>query len=584
MTLIDRFLAEHPFFCALFEHERRILAHYIELYRCPKNSYLVLPNELQEVLWIVVRGRLAEYSEKRARFQDKTQKCHYREACGQDSASNPSTEDTSEETEAKKSGISHSNSDELQPPATAEIPANEDAEFSQKNKALLRYFYPGDLINVHALTEELIAQNEIISLEDDTQVLCMTAFHLAKLAQQQPKIHRALRPLYNVEGYLVSGLPMPVWQQMSEVPPPHTRNFGKQWLQRRSLLRSHNSWLNSIVASFVLGVMNIWQFSQLHWEAIPFFNVILALFSLLTLGFVVMQRSRCEYTLKRSLLHITERDLLGLSSKIKSYPLLSISQVELLKIPVMTRFFQFGGLRLHTYNGEVVQIFPIDRVKKWLTVLQTSLKEARELQEQLQNSAQLKQFQKWHKLQPELIKEIDYRNDKLEGRLQRSLRALLIQTGPIALLALVGLLYSQKSELYKIYLTIPLIALGLLLIFQVMRWSRYSWRINEEFLFCSDKFLGYRGNRRIPIREIQDIRLEYLNILGFGTISLTVGAQLFRLQNLKHPQNILDEIESLRHSAKNLALLYRPEDFLTQKQLEMYHDFSRSHRPADNSQ
>ena len=154
----------------------------------------------------------------------------------------------------------------------AEIPANEDAEFSQKNKALLRYFYPGDLINVHALTEELIAQNEIISIEDDTQVLCMTAFHLAKLAQQQPKIHRALRPLYNVEGYLVSGLPMPVWQQMAKYHRRILATLANNGYNADPCCAATIAGLTASSHPFSWGVMNIWQFSQLHWEAIPFFQ------------------------------------------------------------------------------------------------------------------------------------------------------------------------------------------------------------------------------------------------------------------------------------------------------------------------
>ncbi|MEM9424028.1 MAG: hypothetical protein AAF975_04475, partial [Spirochaetota bacterium] len=317
MTLIDRFLAEHPFFCALLEHERRILAHYIELYRCARDSYLVLPNELQDVLWVVVRGSLAEY------------KIEY-----------PSQNDAIAGEEEIEGG--------------EEKPPKEDLP----QKELLRYFFPGDLINGSALTEELVTPNGIISLEDDTQVICMTTFHLAKLAQQQPKIHRALRPVYDSDGYLISGLPSPVWKQMSDIPPPHTRDFGKQWLRRKPLLRSHNSWLISIMTFFVLGFANIWQLQKLRWETIPFFNIALVLLSLFILIFTILQRYRNEYTLKRSLFHITERGLLGLSSKIKSYPLLSISKIERIQIPILTKLFHFGGLRVHTYHNEVVQIFP----------------------------------------------------------------------------------------------------------------------------------------------------------------------------------------------------------------------------------
>ncbi len=537
MTLIDRFLSEHPFFCALLEHERRILSHYIELYRCDKGSYLVLPNELQEVLWIVVRGQLAEYKTYKtetvaATLSTENQKIEYQE-----------TENAGE-------------------PAIA--------------KQLLRYFYPGDLINIHALTQEFVAPNEIVSLEDNTQVICMTTFHLAKLAQQQPRIHKALRPVYDPDGFLISGLPKPVWQQMNEIPPPHTRDLGKQWLQLKPLLRSHNSWANTIIAALMFSAANIWQMHKLHVQTIPFFNIALIIISLLIFIFIALQRYRNEYTLKRSLLHITERGILGLSSKIKSYPLLSISQVDLLPIPILpilTRLFHVGGLRIHTYHKEIIQIFSIDHVYKWQEILTNSLNEARQLQEQIHQSQTVKQFQKWHKLQPELIKEINYRNAELEGKLQCSLRALLLQTGPIVALVLTGLYYSFQSELIKIYLTVPLYSLVVILVFQILRWLRYTWRISEEFLFRHDNFLGGRHNHKIPIKDIQDVHLEYLHILGFGNISFRVNNQIIRLQNLKSPQNILDEIESLRYNHKD----FDSSNFLTHQQLEMYHDFSRNH-------
>ncbi|WGK68282.1 hypothetical protein P0082_07270 [Candidatus Haliotispira prima] len=603
MTLIDRFLAEHPFFCALLEHERRILVHYLELYRCPKDSYLVLPNELQEVLWIVVRGRLAEYSRKNGPDSDAPSDlapAHNVESDVQDDMEDNGTDNgeglsnraSAESNQAATESYSdrHNNS----PASEAEMahpsephpseapPSGAEAEAGQplpEQKRLLRYFFSGDLVNVHALTQELIAQNEIVSLEDETQVICITAFHLAKLAQQQPGIHRALRPVYNADGYLISGLPLPVWQQMNDVPPPHTRDLGKQWLQRRPLIRSYNSWHSSIVAFFVLVTANIWQFRELYWETVPLLNIILAFVSLPVLVVFIMRRYRCEYTLKHSLLHITERGLFGLSSKIKSYPLLSIREAELIIIPVITHLFQVGGLRIFTYPGEIIQIFPIDRVHKWLEVFQDSLRNARKLQEQMQYKETVSQFRKWNKLQVELIKDINYRSAEHEGKLPGSLRALMLQILPVFSLGLAALYYSLRSELLRIYLTVPLIALVLVMIFQLVRWLRYTWRINEECLFCQDNFLGHRYNHKILIRDIRNVHLEYLNILGLGTISLMIDDRVIRLQNLKNPQSILDEIESLRHRAKSPVSGSGTDDFLTHKQLEMYHDFNRSHLP-----
>ena len=514
MRLIDRFLTEHPFFSALLEHERRILSHYIELYRCPKGSYLVLPGELQEVLWVVVRGRLAEYSN-----------------------SSPPTKNQEPSPQQENSQIKQND----------ETPANRHSETPKKEDTNepLRYFMPGDIINAQALTEEFIAPNEILSLEDETQVIYISAFHLAKLAQQQPKIHRALRPLYSDEGYLMSGLPAPVWQQMGRIPPPHTRDFGKNWLQRKPLLRAYCSWHSSILTFLVLCAVNIWQFQKLN----PYLSIALAVLSVLVLLCFVVQRYRCEYTLKRSLLHITERSLLGLSSKIKSYPLLSIRDVKRIPIPVLGRLFDWGGLRIYTHCGETVQIFPIDQLQKWQQTLQESLHAAHELQKQLQNRDGTEQRQKHHKLQPELIKEINYRNAEQEGKLPKSPHTLAIPLLPLFVLGLLALYYSFQSELLKIYLTIPSIAIGLLIVFQSLRWLRYSWRINEEFLLRQDHLLGH--SCKIPIRDIQDVHLECLNILGFGSISLNINDQIIRLQNLKHPQNILDEIESLRQCNQN---------------------------------
>ena len=511
MTLIEQFLTEHPFFCALLEHERRILAHYIELYRCPKGSYLVLPGELQEVLWVVVRGRLAEYS-----------------------------------IDLPPQATQEANAE-----VAADRPVLRGEDISEKPSPL-RYFFPGDLINVHALTEELIAPNEILSLEDETQVICMSAFHLAKLAQQQPKIHRALRPLYSDEGYLLSGLPAPVWRQMGSIPPPHTRDFGKNWLQRKPLLRTYCSYNSSILAFLFLCAANVWQFQKLR----EYPNIALGALSLLVLFFFVMQRYRCEYTLKHSLLHITERSFLGLNSKIKSYPLLSIREVRRIPIPLFGRLFDWGGLRIYTHCGEIVQIFPIDRVRKWQKALQEGLNAAHTLQRQLQNREGAEQRQKHHKLQPELIKEINYRNAEQEGKLQKSRHTLVIPLLPLFALGLLSLYYSFQSELLKIYLTIPLIAISGLIIFQSLRWLRYSWRISEEFLLRRDHILGHRYDCKIPIRDIQDLHLEYLSILGFGTISLSINDQIIRLQNLRHPQNILDEIESLRQCAQNPAQIH----------------------------
>ena len=558
MNLIDRFLAEHPFFCALLEHERHILAHYIELYRCAKKSYLVLPKELQEVLWIVVRGRLAEYSVDNS----------------------PPPAEYAEYQEIKK---------ELPPEKILERTTNatdfdeEELERNSKenfrHQKILRYFLPGDLVNLNALTEELVAPNAIVSLEDDTQVICMTSFHLAKLAQQQPKIHQALRPLYNSEGYLISGLPMPIWQQMNEIPPPYTRDLGKQWLRRKPLLHSYNSWFNTNVVLFVLILANIWQFQKLYWQALPFFNIVLILASFLVFIWIFLQRYRHEYTLKHSLLHITERGLLGLSSRIKSYPLLNISQIELIPIPILTRLFQVGGLRLRTYHGEIAQLFPVDRVHKWLKIFKHSISEAQQLQEQIQHSNAIQQFQKWHKLQPELVKEINYRNVELEGKLQKSVKALLLQICPIFILFLIALYYSLQSELLKIYLVIPLYSLMLIMVVQLFCWLRYTWRINEDFLLRYDNFLGHRYNYKIAIRKIQDVRLEYLNIFGFGTLLIGIQDQIIRLQNLNNPQNILDEIEALRHCTENSGFSPKPTDFLTHRQLEIYHDFNRSYAP-----
>ncbi len=606
MTLIDHFLAEHPFFCALLEHERRILSYYLELYRCPKGSYLVLPNELQEVLWLVVRGRLGEYAEETRMPAEqaekssaavsvvnpamdsgigppRTQPCVDAPSDPPDSAAVAQGPDSPYAHRAAEPGPGETGSRSANEELSAEIErtgTNTPAPETVTQKKLLRYFFPGDLINVRALTQDLLAPNAIISREDDTQVICITAFHLSKLAQQQPKIHRALRPAYNEEGHLISGLPLPIWQQMAKVPPPHTRDLGRQWLQRKPLLHSYNSWYGALLAFFALGALNIWQFARLRWDAFPLINLLLGVLSLLLLVLVVLQRYRCEYTLKRSLLHITERNLTGLSSRIKSYPLLSIRQLEPISLPLLSRIFGLGGLRILTQHGEIIQIFPIDRMQKWLTIFRQSLEDARKLQQQVQNRSALRQFQKWHKLQPELIKEINYRSAEPEGKLQRSLRALAIQVLPPAGLSAVGLFYSLRSELLKIYLTIPLLALGLLMLFQLLRWLRYSWRINEEFLLRQDNFLGHWRPRKIPIREIQNIHLEYLNILGFGTISLQFNEHTIRLQNLKNPQNILDEIESLRHSAKDSSPGLRPDDFLTHRQLELYHDFHHSHLPG----
>lgn len=577
MRLIDHFLTEHPFFSALLEHERRILAHYIELYRCPKGSYLVLPGELQEVLWIVARGRLAEYAANSAGAQSPCANQKFRENPlpnyqGNSQGNFPENLQidlaqklnihAAQAAQAEQNQAAQNKNDNRHKAETLEA-SKTKAENSQQTQSTqntksttdtrrpMRYFLPGDLINAQALTEELVAPNEILSLEDETQVICISAFHLAKLAQQQPKIHRALRPLYSDEGYLVSGLPAPVWRQMGSIAPPHTRDFGKNWLQRKPLLRAYCSWHSSILAFLVLGALNIWQFYRPL--AYPYGNIVLLAGSLLVLIFFVVQRYRCEYTLKRSLLHITERSLLGLSSKIKSYPLLSVREVKRIPIPLLGRLFDWGGLRICTHCGETVQIFPIDRVQKWQKALQEGLSGARELQKQLQNREGAEQRQKHHKLQPELIKEINYRNATQEGKLPKSRHTLAIPLLPLFALGLLALYYSVQSELYKIYLTIPLIAIGLLIAFQSLRWLRYSWRISEEFLLRRDHLLGPGYDYKILICDIRAAHLEYLSILGFGSISLNINGEIIRLQNLRHPQNILDEIESLRQCAQNSA-------------------------------